>query len=89
MTQQPTAHTSRYRLLDSLGHVYVVDNLLGAVLVYDRAASLTSPARTLGGRNVAGAPVLAFPLDLSVIGADVVVTSKRSRTVEVYRGGVE
>jgi hypothetical protein len=75
--------------LDSLGHVYVVDNLLRAVLVYDRATSLTKPARTLGGRDVAGAPVLAFPLDVGVLGGDVLVTSKRGHSLEVFRGGVQ
>ncbi len=75
--------------LDSLGHVYVVDNLVGGVRVYDRAVSLGSPLRTLGGRDVPGAPVLAFPLDIGVRGGDVLVTSKRGGSVEVFAGGVE
>ncbi len=74
--------------VDASGRIYLVDNLLAAVLVYDRQASLTWPVRVLGGRD-GGAPLLDFPLDVEVVGPDVLVTNKHTSDVVAFRGGAE
>ncbi len=71
--------------LDGSGHVYVADAFLAAVLVFDRA-TLTL-VQTLGGRD-AGLPRLRIPMDVIIgSGADLFVTSNRTGSVEVFRGG--
>jgi hypothetical protein len=68
--------------LDSLGRVYLLDLLQSSVLVFDPAVSAT-PVQTLDGT---ADPLLRFPLDVAVVGGDVVVTSKRTHSVEAFRG---
>jgi hypothetical protein len=68
--------------MDNLGRVYLLDMLQRSVLVYDRATPNT-PVQTLDGT---GNPLLQFPLDVVVVGGDVVVTSKRTHSLEAFRG---
>jgi DNA-binding beta-propeller fold protein YncE len=68
--------------LDSLGRVYLLDLLQRLVMVYDRA-NPSAPVETLDGT---GTPLLQFPLDVAVAGGDVVVTSKRTHSLEAFRG---
>lgn len=68
--------------LDTVGRVYLLDMLQRSVLVYDRATPNT-PVQTLDGT---GNPLLQFPLDVVVVGGDVVVTSKRTHSLEAFRG---
>ncbi len=72
--------------VDSRGRIYVVDALLAAVLVFNR--DTLTLVKTLGGRDV-GPAMLRVPLDV-VIGknGDLFVTSNRTGSVEVFRGGV-
>lgn len=65
------------------GRVLVLDVLQAAVLVYDRA-SPSRPVETIGGRTAT--PTLGFPLDVTVVGSDLVVTSKRTHSIEAFRG---
>lgn len=67
------------------GRIYLADAFLAQVLVFDRAT--LALVKTLGGRN-GGPPQLRIPMDLVIgPGADLFVTSNRTGSVEVFRGG--
>ncbi len=72
--------------VDEIGHVFVVDAMLGQVLVFDRT---TGAGLKRLGTFGAGPGQLMLPLDLVIAGAskDVYVTSNRTAKVEVFRQG--
>lgn len=72
--------------VDGIGHVFVVDAMLGQVLVFDRT---TGAGLKRLGTSGTGPGQLLLPLDLVLTGAsrDVFVTSNLAARVEVFRHG--
>ena len=72
--------------VDGSGHVFVVDAMLGQVLVFDRT---TGAGLKRLGTSGTGPGQLLLPLDLVIAGAsqDVFVTSNLAARVEVFRQG--
>ncbi len=72
--------------VDGIGHIFLVDSLLGQVLVFDRATG--AGLKTLGSFGMAPGQLL-LPLDITLDrrAMDLFVTNNRTGRVEVFRGG--